>query len=179
VDELRERLKERGVSGTSSLRKDELVKRLVKSLRGDGEGGTTSTASKPPSKKRQDSDGGVRKGSGSSKSLKYAQEISSTSEVPDRPGRSLVTTDHDVIQQWAEARNAVPVTVQGTEHGEHLGVLRFDFQRGGDDRLREVSWEEWFETFDKRRLNFIYQEERADGGPSNFFQLENPDREDA
>lgn len=42
-----------------------------------------------------------------------------------------------------------------------------------------MSWDEWFATFDERRLNFIYQEERPDGRQSNFFQLENPDREDA
>jgi hypothetical protein len=59
-------------------------------------------------------------------------------------------------------------------------VLRFDFPRGGrDERLREVSWDDWFATFDERRLNFIYQQERTDGRQSNFFQLENPDREDA
>ena len=46
-------------------------------------------------------------------------------------------------------------------------------------RLREVSWEEWFDTFDQRGLNFIYQEQRSYGTQSNFFQLENPDREDA
>jgi len=57
-------------------------------------------------------------------------------------------------------------------------VLRFDF--GGDsDNLRQVSWEEWFGTFDARTLNFIYQEERKDGNQSNFFRLESPDREDA
>jgi hypothetical protein len=55
--------------------------------------------------------------------------------------------------------------------------MRFDF--GGDgDRLRHVSWDEWFGTFDGRRLNFIYQEERSDGSQSNFFRLESPDRED-
>jgi len=67
--------------------------------------------------------------------------------------------------------------VEGTEHDDHLGVLRFDF--GGDnDRLRRVSWQEWFRTFDDRRLNFIYQENRSDGAQSNFFRLESPDRED-
>jgi hypothetical protein len=124
--------------------------------------------------------GGVRTGPGTSKSLKYSQEITSTDDDPERPGRSLVTTDHDVIRQWAEQRDAVPATVEGTEHGDHLGVLRFDFPGyGGGDRLRQVDWDEWFATFDQRRLNFIYQEERSDGSPSNFFRLENPDREDA
>jgi hypothetical protein len=76
----------------------------------------------------------------------------------------------------AERRDAVPATVEGTEHGDHLGVLRFDF--GGDsERLQQVSWQEWFETFDARRLNFLYQEERKDGRQSNFFRFESPDRE--
>ncbi len=50
---------------------------------------------------------------------------------------------------------------------------------GGSERLRQVSWEEWFETFDARRLNFLYQEQRSDGRQSNFFRLESPQREDA
>lgn len=42
-----------------------------------------------------------------------------------------------------------------------------------------MSWEEWFRTFDERGLNFLYQEHKSDGSDSNFFRLENPDREDA
>jgi hypothetical protein len=122
--------------------------------------------------------GRLRTGSGTSDSLKYSQEITSTDDEPERAGRSLATTNHEVIRRWAEGRNAVPATVEGTEHGDHLGVLRFDF--GGDsERLRRVSWDEWFKTFDDRRLNFLYQEERKDGTTSNFFRLESPDREDA
>jgi hypothetical protein len=62
-------------------------------------------------------------------------------------------THHEVIKNWAEERGGVPATVEGTEYGDHLRVLRFDF--GGDsDNLRHVSREEWFGTFDDRRLNF-------------------------
>lgn len=107
----------------------------------------------------------------------YSQPIDSPDDEPERPGRSLVTSNHDVIRDWAERRGAVPATVEGTEHGDHLGVLRFDF--GGDsERLQHVDWDEWFQTFDDRGLRFIYQEEKADGHESNFFQLVNPDRED-
>lgn len=124
-------------------------------------------------------DGGkIRRGPDSSKSLEYSQEVTSTDDEPERQGRSLATTHHGVIQQWAEERNGLPATVEGTEHGDHLGVLRIDFG-GGSDRLRHVSWEEWFDTFDSRGLNFIYQEQRSDGQKSNFFRLENPSREDA
>lgn len=83
-----------------------------------------------------------------------------------------------MIRQWAEARGGRPATVEGTEHEGRPGVLRFDFGEP-TDRLREISWEEWFDTFDSRRLNFLYQEERKDGRQSTFFRLENPDREDA
>ena len=123
-------------------------------------------------------DGKVRTGPESSKSLKYSQEVTSTEDEPEREGRSLVTTHHEVIRQWAEDRDGVPATVEGTEHGDHLGVLRIDFG-GENDKLRHVSWGEWFETFDSRQLNFIYQEQRSDGQQSNFFRLENPGREDA
>src|SRR5437868_4908349 len=110
---------------------------------------------------------------------KYAQEITSSDEHEEREGKTLVTTDHDVIRRWAEERKAVPATVEGTEHGDHLGVLRFDF--GGDSaghgRLEHVDWDEWFKTFDQRKLNFIYQEHKKNGAQSNFFRLDNPDRE--
>jgi len=174
VNELRDRAKEEGIGGASSMRKEELVEAVSEMHRDGGEGadGDRSSGAGP--------DGGhVRTGPETSKSLKYSQEITSPADDPERPGRSLVTTSHDVIRQWAESRKAVPATVEGTEHGDHLGVLRFDFPGYGGDRLREVSWDEWFATFDQRRLNFIYQEERSDGRPSNFFRLESPDREDA
>jgi hypothetical protein len=123
-------------------------------------------------------DGHLRTGEETSKSLKYSQEVTSPDQEPERAGRSLATTHHQVIRQWAEARGGRPATVEGTEHGDHLGVLRFDFGEP-DEKLREVSWEEWFDTFDQRRLNFVYQERTKDGTQSNFFRLESPDREDA
>ncbi|MEU4575750.1 hypothetical protein ACBI99_23635 [Nonomuraea sp. ATR24] len=110
---------------------------------------------------------------------KYEQEIGSTGEHEERPGRSLITTDHDVIRKWADERGARPATVPGTEHDGRAGVLRFDFPGYGGDDLEEISWDDWFRTFDERGLNFIYQEHKKDGKQSNFFRLENPGREDA
>ncbi|REF36189.1 hypothetical protein [Thermasporomyces composti] len=85
------------------------------------------------------------------------------------PGQTLVTKDHDVIRQWGEERNAVPATVPGSRHGDHVGVLRFDFPGYGGERLEHISWDEWFRTFDERNLEFVYQEHRSGGEPSNFF----------
>ena len=106
-------------------------------------------------------------------------QVTSVEEHEDHPGETLVTRDHDVIRGWAEARGAEPATVPGSEHGGHLGVLRFDFPGYGGDSLEHVAWDEWFATFDDRNLEFVYQEHKSDGSDSNFFRLRNPEREDA
>jgi hypothetical protein len=114
------------------------------------------------------------------KSERYAQHIDSPEQHEEREGRSLITRNHDVIRGWAEERHAKPATIKGTRHGDHLGVLRLNFPGYEEDgNLEEVSWDEWFATFDERNLEFIYQEHRTDGKQSNFFRLDNPNREDA
>jgi hypothetical protein len=95
------------------------------------------------------------------------------------PGKTLETKDPEAVKRWAEARGAQPATVPGTEHGDHLGVLRFDFPGYGGQELKHVSWDEWLRTFKDRKLTFVYQETTKDGKQSNFFRLTNPDREDA
>jgi hypothetical protein len=177
VDELRERARKEGISGVSAMRKEQLVEALSERRgKGGGSGEAASGAGEPGD--AGPDEGRLRTGDQTSRSLKYSQEVTSPDDDPERAGRSLATTSHEVIRQWAEQRQAVPATVEGTEHGDHLGVLRFDFG-GGSERLRHVSWEEWFATFDERELNFLYQQERKDGTPSNFFRLESPHREDA
>ena len=101
------------------------------------------------------------------------------SEQQTKDGQTLRTRDRDTIQQWAEERGAKPATVAGSEHDDHLGVLRFDFPGYGGQELKHVSWDEWFRTFEERKLEFVYQETKADGKQSNFFRVTNPDREDA
>jgi hypothetical protein len=178
AEELRDRARALGIPRISKMRKDELRRAVESAERGKG------SAPKGGTKRPAGGGGGGSRSSArdvtATRGTKYAQEITSPDEHEERTGRSLVTTDHDVIREWAEERDAVPATINGTEHGDHLGVLRFDF--GGDsenERLRHVSWDEWFRTFDDRKLNFIYQEHRTDGSDSNFFRLDNPDREDA
>jgi hypothetical protein len=87
---------------------------------------------------------------------------------------SKTTTDHDEIRRWAEERGGRPATVKGTESGgEETGVLRIDFPGGEEDRLEEISWDEWFDKFDSENLAFLYQEQVKSGEESRFFKLVN------
>ena len=178
VDELRERARKKKISGVSRLRKAELIEALTGERPSNGTPGRAGAAKKGAAKKGAAEKASSRPVRHSGKT-KYSQEIRRRGEREERKGRSLITTNHDVIRRWAEERKAVPAAVPGTEHGDRLGVLRFDFPGYGGDELRHVSWDEWFETFDARQLNFIYQEHKSDGAQSNFFRLENPEREDA
>lgn len=85
---------------------------------------------------------------------------------------SKTTTDHAVIRKWAEARQGKPVSVRNTGKDDEPGVLRIDFPGGaGEDRLEEISWDDWFAKFDEKNLAFLYQDHKADGSPSTFFKL--------
>ncbi|MER7164814.1 hypothetical protein ABT336_01875 [Micromonospora sp. NPDC000207] len=193
VDEIRMRLRRLGVTGVSALRKPELVKTLARSLRsgrrtaGSRAASTRATparkaASTPAASGRRATAGrtGVRTGRSTSRSVSSSQLITSLADRPERPGRSLVTTNHEVIRRWAAARNAKPATISGTERDGRPGVLTFNLPGYRESsRLREVTWAEWFQTFDSRRLNLIYQEQLRDGRQSNFFRTESPQREDA
>ncbi|MEU4590914.1 hypothetical protein AB0F53_11495 [Micromonospora aurantiaca] len=119
------------------------------------------------------------RGPASSRSIGSSQLITSLADRPERPGRSLVTRNHEVIQRWARARGAKPATIAGTEREGRPGVLTFNIPGYRESsRIREITWNDWFRTFDLRRLNLIYQEQMRDGRQSNFFRTENPNRED-
>lgn len=75
---------------------------------------------------------------------------------------TLATRDHEVIRRWAERRGATPATGIGTTTNVDDGgaVVRFNFP--GVSRLRPISWEEWFEDFDRHQLLFVYEEHDGD-----------------
>lgn len=87
---------------------------------------------------------------------------------------SRTTTDHDTIRRWVEARGGLPASVRGTaDQGEKAGILRIDFPGygAGEESLRHISWEEFFDKFDASDLSFLYQEETKSGRPSRFFKF--------
>ena len=80
------------------------------------------------------------------------------------------TTDHETIRKWAQARGGRPSVVASTEDKDHEGILRFDFQEK-DESLDEVDWDDFFKTFEDRKLALLYQDKTADGHTSRFFKF--------
>ncbi len=93
---------------------------------------------------------------------------------------SKTTNNHEQIRKWAEARNAVPCEVEGTDRDGEPGILRFEFPKArnrNDAKLREISWDEFFEKFDENNLELLFQEKTAGGQVSNFNKLIHPESE--
>lgn len=83
-----------------------------------------------------------------------------------------VTTDHDEIRRWVEARGGRPARVKGTDEGGKGGLLRIDYPGfTGEETLEPITWEEFFESFDKNNLAFLYQDKTKDGKESRFSKL--------
>ena len=81
---------------------------------------------------------------------------------------STTTTDHDEIREWVEERDGSPAYVESTEDGDS-GLLRIDFpDQDDEERLDDISWDEFFETFEENDLAFLYQDEGGDGETSYF-----------
>src|SRR6185312_1221531 len=93
---------------------------------------------------------------------------------------SKTTNNHEQIRKWAEARNAVPCEVKGTDRDGEPGILRFEFPKArnrNDAKLREISWDEFLEKFDENNLELLFQEKTAGGQLSNFNKLIHPESE--
>ena len=84
--------------------------------------------------------------------------------------QSDTTIDHDEIRSWAEERGGTPATVKGTGKKKDAGILRLDFEPK-DEELEEISWDDFFEKFDKENLAFLYQEKTAKGEVSRFHKF--------
>ena len=68
------------------------------------------------------------------------------------------TIDHDTIRAWVESRGGIPARVKGTRGPGDL--LRIDFPGFGEEgSLEQISWDEFFEEFERNDLAFLYQDE--------------------
>lgn len=82
---------------------------------------------------------------------------------------SQTTTDPEIIRKWMEDRGGKPAKVKGTEAGG-TALLRIQFDEK-QDKLEPMTWEEFFDQFEKNDLAFLYQEETKEGEQSRFFKF--------
>ena len=76
--------------------------------------------------------------------------------------RRLSTTDHLEIRRWAESREAAPIA-------HRVEGLGFDFPDYNDD-IDPIAWDRWFDEFDSRGLEFVYQASETER-PTNYFLI--------
>jgi hypothetical protein len=70
-----------------------------------------------------------------------------------------VTTDHDEIRRWVEARGGHPSHVAASGGGDDPGILRIDYPGfSGEQSLEEIDWDAFFNAFDENNLAFLYQD---------------------
>lgn len=71
-----------------------------------------------------------------------------------------VVTDHEKIRHWAESQGGRPARVirtgRGARKGSDTGIIRIDFPGfSGEKSLEPISWDEWFDAFEKNRLALL------------------------
>jgi hypothetical protein len=72
------------------------------------------------------------------------------------------TVDHDTIRHWVEKHGGCPAHVKSTGSQQDPGILRIDFTGfSGQQSLEQISWDEFFESFDANKLAFLYQDDEG------------------
>jgi hypothetical protein len=88
--------------------------------------------------------------------------------------QAQVTADHQTIREWAEERGGRPAAVSATHRRGDAGIIRLifpDSSYADEDKLEEISWEEFFEKFEDANLALLYQETTSSGKRSFFSKL--------
>ena len=75
----------------------------------------------------------------------------------------FATLDRGAIRRWAERRQAEPATGEATATGPATidvndggAGTRFNFP--GASRFRPISWQEWFDNFERHGMMFVFEE---------------------
>lgn len=92
--------------------------------------------------------------------------------MPNQINRVL--TEREEIIRWAESRGARPACVRDGSYIDDVGMIRFDFpDYSGRESLKRISWDEWFERFEKENLALVVEDQTPAGSTSDFNQLAN------
>jgi hypothetical protein len=80
------------------------------------------------------------------------------------PNQSITTIDHDEIKKWIMDRGGKPSVIEDNGKTE---MLRVDFGEN-EENLKEISWEKFFDIFEKNKIAFVYQEKTSEDEISRF-----------
>lgn len=83
---------------------------------------------------------------------------------------SHATRDHEEVQRWAADHGACPAVVSRTG-----GMLRFEFDPEHAEALTQVDWDEFFQVFDDKGLELIYDDKPG----SRFHKIVYPETVEA
>lgn len=131
------------------------------------EGRSASTAPRAVEVGNSRADTARKRDSGRSAKKGLGKPPAASRVIPD------VTVDHDEIRRWAEERGGRPACVKGTGRGRaDIGLIRLDFPGfPGAESVEPITWEQFFDAFEKNRLAFVFQRETAGGQRSNFNKI--------
>jgi len=89
----------------------------------------------------------------------------------------MQTTNHEVIRKWANHFFGTPYLSDSSEMPE-LGI---GFRGGEGEGQVLITWEEWFDKFEKEQLLLCYKDELAEGEDFPYYKLTSragdPDRQ--
>lgn len=108
---------------------------------------------------------------------KHVPTVTAETQRNDRVVGPVATRDHELITSWAARHQAEPATGEATGSGPatvdvHDGGAGIRFNFPGFGRFRSITWDEWFQNFDRHGLSFVYEESSDNAGtPSPRYRI--------
>jgi hypothetical protein len=108
---------------------------------------------------------------------KHVPTVTADTQRNDRVVGPVATRDRELITSWAARHQAEPATGEATGSGPatvdvHDGGAGIRFNFPGSGRLRPITWDEWFQNFDRHGLTFVYEESPDNAGtPSPRYRI--------
>jgi hypothetical protein len=83
-----------------------------------------------------------------------------------------LTRDHREIQHWVQERDGRPGVVRTSEDPNAPVTLEVDFPgHSGEQTVQSITWEEFFDHFDREQLLFAYKDDTTSGEVSFFCKI--------
>lgn len=94
---------------------------------------------------------------------KHVPTVTAETQRHDTVVGPVATRDRELITSWAARHQAEPATGEATRSGPatvdvHDGGAAIRFNFPGFGRFRPITWDEWFQDFDRHGLTFVYEE---------------------